>query len=66
MSEQLLQKMIQIIDQDLKEIEMQLHWLQRQKAKEDQILMEKLELLLAKKDLEKKLGDLHGKKGQKI
>jgi hypothetical protein len=61
MSEQLLQKMVQLIDQDLKEIDMQLHWLQRQKAKETDLLIEKVELLRARKEIERELSDLHGK-----
>jgi alcohol dehydrogenase class IV len=60
MSEQLLQKMVQLIDQDLKEIDMQLHWLQRQKAKETDLLIEKVELLRARKEIERELSDLHG------
>lgn len=62
MNEQLLLKMLQIIDQDLKELDLELHWLQRQKAKEVDLHIEKLELLMAKREIQRELDDLHGTK----
>lgn len=54
MRKQLAEKMIKLIDQDLQEIDVQLHKNDEQKTN---LLIEKVELLRARKEIEE---DLHG------
>lgn len=54
MRKQLAEKMLKLIDQDLQEIEVQLHKNDEQKTN---LLIEKVELLRARKEIEE---DLHG------
>lgn len=61
MREQLLQKMITLVDQDLQDIEERLQWLDRAQDQRTDLLIEKVELLRVKRELEE---DLHGQREQ--
>lgn len=56
MSEQLLRKMLQLIDEKLQDVEMVLAYRDKKNAA---LLMEKVELLRARKEIER---DLHGER----
>lgn len=65
MNDQLLQKMIQIIDQDLHEVDHQLKWLERIQEKKGDLLIEQLELMRARREIEQSLEDLQNDKENK-